>query len=67
MTGPDTGEAIGPPATGNAGIDQALSDLSDLESAPLHEHHDRLAQAHAALQAALEAGPDVPRDAPDSV
>jgi hypothetical protein len=54
-----------PPATGNAAIDEALAGLTDLGATPLHEHHDRLAQAQAALQAALEVGSNTPRDASD--
>ena len=35
-----------PPPTGNATIDDALLGLADLASAPLSDHHDRLAKAH---------------------
>jgi hypothetical protein len=42
------------PATGDPVIDDALRGLRDLPSTPLAEHSDRLAQAHEALQAALE-------------
>jgi hypothetical protein len=66
MTSADHGEVFGPPETGNSEIDQALADLADLESVPLQHHHDRLAQAQARLQAALEAGTDIQQDAPDS-
>jgi hypothetical protein len=72
MTGAPTHDAegrevAGPPATGNPNIDAALAGLSDLDSAPLGDHHDRLGQAQAALQAALEAGSDLsPRETPDS-
>ena len=43
-----------PPQTGNAAVDDALLGLADLASAPLAEHHDRLAKAHEALQEALD-------------
>jgi hypothetical protein len=66
MTGADNGEVFGPPPkTGNSEVDQALADLAGLESVPLPDHHDRLAQAQARLQAALEAGTDIRQDAPD--
>jgi hypothetical protein len=63
MTGADHGEFFGPPETGNSEVDQALADLAGLESVPLPDHHDRLAQAQARLQAALEAGTDIQQDA----
>ena len=44
------------PATGNAAVDDALGSLVDLDSAPVDAHHDRLARAHEALQAALDKG-----------
>ena len=65
MTGADHGELFGPPETGNSEVDQALADLAGLESVPLPDHHDRLAQAQARLQAALEAGTDIQQDALD--
>jgi hypothetical protein len=42
------------PKTGNPAVDDALLGLADLASAPVEEHHDRLAQVHAALQEALD-------------
>lgn len=42
-----------PPRTGVPQVDEAVADLSELANAPLAEHHDRLARAHAALSAAL--------------
>jgi hypothetical protein len=42
------------PTTGDPAIDGALQGLRDLPSIPLDGHHDRLAQAHEALHAALE-------------
>ena len=65
MTGVDHGELFGPPETGNCEVDRALADLVGLESVPLPDHHDRLAQAQARLQAALEAGTDIRQDAPE--
>jgi hypothetical protein len=47
-------EVTRPPLTGNATIDDALLGLADLESAPLSDHHDRLAKAHEALHEALD-------------
>ena len=52
----DSGEAPVPPATGNMAVDEALGSLADLDSAPVDAHHDRLARAHEALQAALDKG-----------
>jgi hypothetical protein len=49
---------IEPPRTGIASVDDALLGLADLGSAPLGEHHDRLARAHEVLQAALDHGDD---------
>ena len=43
-----------PPSTGDAEIDRALSELTDLPSAPLSEHHDRLAAVHEVLHRALD-------------
>ena len=51
-----SGEPPVPPATGNTAVDDALGSLVDLDSAPVDAHHDRLARAHEALQAALDAG-----------
>jgi hypothetical protein len=48
------------PTTGDPAIDDALQGLRDLPSIPLGEHHDRLAQAHEALHAALERSGDEP-------
>jgi hypothetical protein len=47
-------EVTTPPLTGNATIDDALRGLADLASAPLSDHHDRLAKAHEALHEALD-------------
>jgi hypothetical protein len=44
----------GPPATGDAAVDEALADLAELNAVPLTEHHDRLARAHEVLRSALE-------------
>jgi hypothetical protein len=60
----DPDEVPVPPATGNSAVDQALSTLVDLDSAPVDAHHDRLARAHEALQAALDKGSD-PQDPAD--
>jgi hypothetical protein len=49
---------IEPPRTGIAAVDDALLGLADLGSAPLAEHHDRLARAQQVLQAALDQGDD---------
>jgi hypothetical protein len=54
----DTKPATNPPQTGNAAVDDALSELMDLAEAPLPEHHDRLAKAHEVLQEALDRGDD---------
>ena len=43
-----------PPQTGIDTVDDALLRLADLASAPLGEHHDRLAKVHEVLQAALD-------------
>jgi len=53
--------ATSPPRTGHAAVDDALHELADLESAPLADHHDRLAKAHEALHEALDR-PDNQRD-----
>ena len=49
---------IKPPHTGIAAVDDALLGVADLGSAPLGEHHDRLAKAHEVLQAVLDQGDD---------
>lgn len=46
--------ATDPPQTGHAAIDDALLGLADLTSAPLSDHHDRLAKAHEVLHEALD-------------
>ncbi len=43
-----------PPSTGDPEIDRALSELGDLPSTPLREHHDRLAAVHEVLHRALD-------------
>ena len=48
------------PSTGDPAIDEALQGLRDLPSTALAEHHDRLAQAHETLHAALERSGDEP-------
>jgi len=61
MTEPDQGRlddlepgpGINPPQTGHAQIDDALRGLNDLDSAPLADHHDRLAKAHEVVDEAL--------------
>jgi hypothetical protein len=45
-----------PSETGNPAVDDALRGLADLASAPLSEHHDRLAKAQEMLQEALDRG-----------
>jgi hypothetical protein len=47
-----------PPETGNPAVDDALGGIADLASAPLAEHHDRLAKAQEMLQEALDRGDD---------
>jgi hypothetical protein len=59
-------EVNAPPTTGNPEIDEALGGLADLDSVPVAEHHDRLAEVQARLQTALETGSDLRRDPPDS-
>lgn len=44
----------GPPQTGDAEVDAALSELTDLPERPLAEHHDRLARVHEVLHGALD-------------
>jgi hypothetical protein len=51
-----------PSQTGHAAIDDALRGLADLASAPLADHHDRLAKAHEVLDDALHR-PDQSDDA----
>jgi len=62
----DHEDLVVPPATGKRVVDEALAGLADLGTTPLPEHHDRLAQAQAALQAALEVGSNMPRSASDN-
>lgn len=54
---PEQPQTIGPdvPRTGEPEVDRALESLRGLESAPLPEHHDRLARVHEELHAALNA------------
>lgn len=42
-------------STGDPAVDQALASLEGLESRPLAEHHDLLAQVHDQLHGALHA------------
>jgi hypothetical protein len=56
----DSDPPIPPPHTGNDAVDDALFGLADLASAPLAEHHDRLAKAHKDLQEALDREDDGP-------
>ena len=58
---PDSG--ISPPQTGLAQIDDALSGVADLASAPLAHHHERLAKAHQILDEALHRSGDPTNDA----
>ena len=44
----------GPPPTGDAAIDEAVLGLGELAATPLADHHDRLAQVHEVLSAALD-------------
>ena len=61
MTEPEQGQlddrepdlVTSPSQTGHAAIDDALRELADLASAPLADHHDRLANTHEVLDAAL--------------
>jgi hypothetical protein len=55
--------ATSPPETGHASIDDALLGLADLASAPLSDHHDRLATAHEVLHKALDRPDDQPESA----
>lgn len=43
------------PRTGEPVVDEALDALTDLESAPLDERHERLARVHEDLHRALNA------------
>ena len=52
-----------PPQTGDARIDDALLGLADLASAPLSDHHDRLAKAHEVLHEALDRPDHQPENA----
>jgi hypothetical protein len=58
----DSDPPISPAQTGNDAVDDALLGLADLASAPLVEHHDRLAKAHKELQEALDREDDGPAD-----
>ena len=51
-------DGAAPPSTGDPDIDRALSDLPDLPSRPLSEHHDRLAAVHEVLHRALDRNDD---------
>jgi len=50
----DPTAVVGPPLTDDAAIDDALLGLGELAATPLPEHHDRLAQVHEVLHAALD-------------
>ena len=71
MTEPNQGQlddlepdsVVSPPQTGHAAIDDALLGLADLASAPLSDHHDRLAKAHEVLHEALDRADDQPKNA----
>jgi hypothetical protein len=52
-----------PPQTGHAAIDNDLLGLAEIASAPLSDHHDRLAKAHEALHEALDRPDDQPENA----
>ena len=54
----------GRPETGDPAVDDALRGLADLDSAPLAEHHDRLAKVHEVLQEALDRTDDSRERAP---
>ena len=43
------------PGTGEPEVDRALESLQGLESAPLSDHHDRLARVHEELHSVLSA------------
>lgn len=53
--GPEGIDRYDVPATGEPQVDRALESLQGIESAPLSEHHDRLARVHEELHAALNA------------
>ena len=50
----DPGGVAGPPPTGDPAIDEAVLGLGELAATPLADHHDRLAQVHDVLSAALD-------------
>jgi hypothetical protein len=52
------------PDSGDPAVDHALRGLADLDSAPVAEHHDRLAKVHEALQEALDRTDDSRERAP---
>jgi hypothetical protein len=56
-------QAASTPQTGHAAVDDALLGLTDLASAPLSDHHDRLAKAHEVLHEALDRPNDQPENA----
>jgi hypothetical protein len=49
----DPGQPVSPPHTGHPAVDDALEELASVGSAPLEEHHDRLAKAQEMLQETL--------------
>jgi hypothetical protein len=49
-----------PSSTGVRVVDDAMAQLTGLDEAPLSEHHERLQQAHAALQDALDSDHPTP-------
>jgi hypothetical protein len=49
------GDQPAPPVTGEPTVDRAVESLRGLESAPLADHHDRLARVHEDLHGALNA------------
>lgn len=49
--GPDRGER---PTTGDPVVDDALTELDELATLPLADHHDRLVRAHEVLQGSLD-------------
>lgn len=54
----DPGQPPSPPHTGHPAVDDALEELANLGSAPLEEHHDRLAKAQEVLHETLNRGDD---------
>ena len=50
----EPGSAPEPPVTGLAEIDEAMTQLADLDQVPLTEHRERLDRAQAVLQQALD-------------